>query len=214
MRKRTLALLFLSFVSLPKIYSQLAVGVIGGPSRTYFWGPDFTEIHAAINYIAGVSAEYSFTDVFSIVVQPRYDVKGNSFKVPLTDEKGNPTGELTLRNNLSYLSLPILLQAKLGTKVKFIINAGTYVSYLVAAKRKFSTSNPLFPKEKTKDEFKKTDAGISFGLGAEFPITKQIHLTAQITNDVGLVDISDLGGIPLKVHNNSTALLLGLSYAF
>lgn len=72
-----------------------------------------------------------------------------------------------------------------------------------------------FPESSTDetDLFKRFDAGLTFGGGAGLLIHDKIYVTAEVRNNLGLYNISDLtvidGG---TVKNNSINFLLGVSY--
>ena len=211
-RKRIFTCIVLVMIaSGPLLSQQFALGVIGGPSRTYFWGRDFGDIHPAINYMAGVTAEYSFTDYFAILAMPCFEVKGNQFEVGFTDEKGNHLGQTTVKNKLNYFTLPVMARAKLGNKAKFLANAGPYFSYLISAHNNLESPAPGFSLRET---LKDTDMGVTIGIGAEVPVTPRLLFSFLVSSDIGFYDITDNVLSPGPVKNNSTSLLIGLAYAF
>ncbi len=194
-------------------FSQgVSVGIIAGPNVTHFWGSNLGIDHPAVNYVAGISAEYAISDDFSILALPTYEVKGNAFIIGLTDEAGNLIGQFKAKNNLNYLTMPVLAEGKFGKKAKVLVNAGPYVGYLLNAVFKGAGMDPTINVIETTQNFKRMDFGATFGVGIDIPLDSQLHLSFMFSNSLGLNKISSSFIAQSEIKNNATSLLVGLSY--
>lgn len=208
------ALLLCSFTSFAQ-KKTIEVGITGGPTVSSLRGNVVVNGHdSKIGFSSGVSFHYYLTDKISFLANPSFERKGSKTVMHITDEQGNPLGEVTNRGHVDYITLPLLTRFSFGEKIKFFANAGPYFSYLLKVTSIYPAFNN-FPENRVDDTdfFKRFDAGLTFGAGAGLPIHEKIYVTAEVRNNLGLYDISDFtpidGG---TVKNNSINFLLGVSY--
>jgi hypothetical protein len=96
------------------------------------------------------------------------------------------------------------------------VNAGPYIGYLI---KQTDITEAFGEYSKTKndntDNYKRTDLGITTGLGARFPIKNKLFLSIEIRNNFGLTNISSVPVVNDGViKTNSTNLLFGIEYRF
>ncbi|MBC7456801.1 MAG: PorT family protein [Bdellovibrionaceae bacterium] len=213
--KNIFFLIVLNAVLPLNIYSQtnkLDIGVIGGVARITLRGNEIMDNNhrPAFGFIAGLSAQYNWKTV-SLVTNVLLERKGSVIAMPLTDANGNQIGSYNLTNALDYITLPLMIRKSFGNKIKFFANAGSYVAYLRAAEYR----NSLVLIQSNKAFFKKEDVGLCFGIGLSFPLSNSMGFTAEIRNNLGLINISD---VPVNnnvtIKTNSSALLLSFFYRF
>ncbi len=134
----------------------------------------------------------------------------------LLDRKGTEVETFispsTTRINFDYLSLPVMVRYSFGNFVKWYVNAGPYVSYLVQEQRSFSNSTTFAAESKNTDDFKPMDFGLSGGIGLRVPVMCNVYFNTELRHNYGLHNISAL---PVykdgKLQTNSTNLLLGFT---
>ena len=73
---------------------------------------------------------------------------------------------------LNYLTIPVLVRADFGQKVRFFLNGGPYVGVLLQSHLKEEETGYY---ETNWDFFKKTELGLAGGLGLGFPIDKHYN---------------------------------------
>ena len=220
MRKAGLFLVFalLSTNILFGQYSKINLGVEGGPSAVLLWGNDALNESFSLrqSFSAGVSFQYNFNRIFALRTNVAFERKGNSTTVLARDEQGNFLGEFSLLNNLDYLTIPLLARASFGNKVKFFVNGGPFIGFLLKQTYVHEAFNE-FPEAKYDgtDTYNSKDFGATFGLGFTINLTKSILLSLEGRNNLGLYNISKLSVIgDGKVLTNSAQLLFGVSYQF
>jgi hypothetical protein len=196
--------------------SKFELGVQGGPSITSirYLNGERKAFKSAAAFSGGFFFQYNLNKTFSLRIDPSYEQKGYKIKNDFTDSQGNVTGEGKVRGNFDYITLPLLLRASVGNKVKYFVNAGPYMGLLLyqnnivqkplfeGAKRTFSNTNA----------YKTTDIGITAGIGLTIPIKDKFALSLEIRNNLGLMNIGKSSTENDKT--NSTNLLIGFAYKF
>ena len=196
--------------------NQINVGFEGGPSLISLYGNDVVESYKDLSFgfSCGLTFQYNFSKLISLRTNILFERKGLSTKKQATDEYGNPFGELTFHSNFNYLTLPLLGKLTFGKKIKFYVNAGPYLGYLLKQKDITEAFNE-YPKTESDntDNFERLDFGVTTGLGMNFSIHENLLLSVEIRNNLGLPNISSL---PIvndgRIKTNSTNLLIGIAY--
>jgi len=199
-------------------YSKINIGIEGGPSAVLLWGNDILNDNIAPrqSFAAGVSFQYNFNRIFALRTNVAFERKGNSETNNFRDNQGNFLGNIQTQNNLDYLTIPLLARASFGTKVKFFVNAGPFVGFLLKQTyvREAFEQYPETTYDAT-DTFNNIDYGVTFGLGFTINLTKSFLLSLEGRNNIGLSDISAL---PVyrdgNMFTNSSNLLFGFAYQF
>lgn len=198
--------------------NKFEVGLEMGPSLISLRGNDFLDKNNDISFgfSSGFTFQYNFPKLISIRTNISFERKGLTTQGTATDEYGNQIGEITFHSKFDYLTIPLLVRLTFGKKINFFINAGPYIGYLIQQKNVIEAFGE-YPKTETDntDNFKRTDFGITTGLGARFPIKSKLFLSLEIRNNLGLTNISS---VPVvndgTIKTNSTIILIGIEYRF
>lgn len=186
--------------------SKISVGIEGGVG----FSNSMIGINSpGIGYAAKLTSQYDLSKILSINIGVGYEQRSSTFHAIIIDSI-NPV-DFSDNSKFDFLTLPILLRASFGSKVKYFINAGPYFSYLLKAHgyMKDNIENTKTYSEGT-DYYKRFESGISFGTGVSIPIAQQLSLLIEARGNVGLTNLSKTEGATHKT--NSAHVLVGLSY--
>ncbi len=177
--------------------AQLNLGVKGGVNMSNFYGDDLDDQNVKIGFHVGLAADYEFAYNSAIQTGLFFTTKGAKY----SESVGDASADFTV--NPMYLQLPVHYAYKLdvtpGTRIVF--HAGPYVAYGIGGKSKLSGSLGDWDGETEwdvfgDDGFKRFDAGLGLGVGAEFgPILLDLGW------DMGLVNIADSNSGDIKNQN-------------
>ncbi|MBA3681717.1 MAG: PorT family protein [Bacteroidetes bacterium] len=194
---------------------KFEVGVEGGAGITSMWGNALVTKYndPMIGFAYGATFQYNFPKIFSIKTNLFYERKGCVTRGTFLEPSGFTSGIFISRSNFDYLTMPVLLRANFGKKLKFFINTGPYFGYLIRQTYSFKGVN--FPKTTSDNTtyFKNLDVGLTMGAGISIPLTKELVLSWEVRNNLGLYNISKW-----PVYNNGTLntysnnFLLGIAY--
>lgn len=187
---------------------KLEFGFGAGINSSYITkGNDFVDINAPYTIGPGliwepnifVSAAYSFNPTWAIKTKIYYDSKGASegFK----KDGAKTAGDVYFP--LRYITVPITAQISWGREKNWYANGGGYMGFLLSAKENYSNTN-------LKSDFSSTDAGLSFGLGVKFPISKTLKFFVEADRQFGLANI--LVTDPDGAQNQRTAFSVGINF--
>lgn len=135
-------------------FSQVRFDVRAGMSMANYAKADGADMK--VGYTVGVGLDYAFTDMWSFQ-------SGLMFS-----GKGAKAGDVKFKPN--YLDIPLLAALKLPIvdDVKFVVNAGPYLSCGLAGKYKVGSASTDFFGDADKGLAKRFDVGLQYGVGAEF----------------------------------------------
>lgn len=215
LRSLTLGLFIFSSSILFSQSNKIDIGIEAGPSLKSLRGSDFLESSgSSVGFSGGLTFQYNFTKLFSLRTNISYERKGSEMDFLFTDEFGNQFDEITLRSNFDYLTIPLLARFTFGEKLRFHVNAGPNVGYLVK-QADILDAYATIPESETNniDVFERLDFGLTTGLGVSYPILNNLLLSMEVRNNLGLININSLandnGGNTKTV---STNLLVGIAY--
>ncbi len=155
--------------------SKFMIGVTGGP---VFTTVDFVQKvpqNTTNGFSAGVSAKYISEKHLGILAELNYTQRGWTENFADTN-----TPEHAYSRTLSYVELPLMTHIYFGNKVKFILNIGPQVSYMIGDKATMNEAlsdyidwvleeDPNYPIGiQYKSLNSKFDYGLIGGLGVEF----------------------------------------------
>jgi hypothetical protein len=210
---------FLSVCALAGLVCQaqepgFLVGVEGGGGLSTLRGNQMlNNLDPLLGYTGGLWAQYDFKRFFSLKTGAYYDLKGASDEVTMTDAAGNKLGTFKASQNFNYVSVPLLARLHFGKKVEFFINTGPYMGILLKQTLVFgSTMNNPGGKLDGTDNFKKTEFGISMGIGMSFTLDRMV-LSVEARDNLGLTNTSKLviyNGESIKT--NAANLVFGIGY--
>jgi len=218
LRNSILIVLILSSLLTLGQTNKFEVGLEVGPSLTSLRGNDVLDKNndLSFGFSSGLTFQYNFPKLISIRTNISFERKSSTSQVSATDQNGDQIGEITYHSYFDYLTIPILGRLTFGKKINFFVNAGPYIGYLIKLtdiieaygehpKREFDDT----------DYYKRTDLGITTGLGARFPIKNKLFLSIEIRNNFGLTNISSFTVVnDGAIKTNSTNLLFGIEYRF
>ena len=196
---------------------QFEFGIEGSPSQISLRGNEIIDNKhkSKLGFSGGVFFQFNYNKFLSLRTNLAYERKGSKTEAWTSDVNNDDEyeSEGTIHANFNYLTLPILIRATLGNKVKYFVNVGPYAGYLM----KKTTVHELEDNfNVTYDEtslFKRFDAGITTGIGFSVPIKAQYSLSFEVRNNLGLINTSS---VPVMndgtIKTNSTNFLFGFTY--
>ncbi len=197
MKKMRFMLVVAMLAMVTVVSAQMNLGVKGGVNMSNFYGDELDDKNVKIGFHIGLAADYDFAYNSAIQTGLFFTTKGAKY----TSSFGDASGELTV--NPMYLQIPVHYAYKIdvspGTRV--VLHAGPYAAYGVGGKSKLSGSVGDIGAEYEEDVFgddgfKRFDAGLGLGVGAEFG-----PLLFDIGWDMGLVNIADSEDADIKNQN-------------
>ena len=196
--------------------SNIILSIEGAPSVRWSTGNTFIkEFHyPTLGFYGGITAQIPLAKRWSVVTGVGFEHKGSVVKFETTDFNAVVTGKANIYYNLDYLTMPILIRASFGKKIKYYFNAGFYYSYLLAAGSTTNNSNNLPNyKENHKSITKSSDVGASIGGGIRIKIAPKWTMPIEIRSNHGFLNISKPPVINNgSIRTNATNLIVGLSY--
>jgi hypothetical protein len=181
----------------------LKVGAVSATQTWQYWSNSQLSTDPRWGFDAGIFVEALDLPFLSVLAELHYVQKGFTNTLPVTTE-AQPDGtgeEITFRPRVDYLSLPIL------AKIRF--DVGFFTPYVFAGPRvDFLLTNTDDGFGLVLDKFKKTDVGVSIGMGVELPLSFVSHLLAEFRFSPSLTEAFKNGS--LKVKNQSIELFLGV----
>lgn len=198
MKKMRFMLVVAMLAMVTAVSAQMNLGIKGGVNMSNFYGDELDGKNVKIGFHIGLAADYDFAYNSAIQTGLYFTTKGAKY----TDSFGeNISGEITA--NPMYLQLPVHYAYKIdvspGTRI--VLHAGPYAAYGVGGKIKASGSAGDISAETESDvfgdnRFKRFDAGLGLGVGAEFG-----PLLLDLGWDMGLVNIADSSNGDIKNQN-------------
>jgi putative salt-induced outer membrane protein YdiY len=183
--------------------NRFVLALEGGPGISYLYGISMPEGDMTITPIlagtVGMSFQYAYTTHWSLKAGLQYERKGTYFKY---ESYGFMTDFLC---QFDYLTIPLLLQAEYGRKVRFYFNAGMYFSYLLIQKysNRFENSEYVEWVPENPDgsamKNKKFDFGLCAEAGTKITLSKKIAISIGVCDHLGLYNTEKQ---PLFTQNN------------
>lgn len=148
----------------------------------------------------GFSADYYFSDRWSIKGKLIYDQKGwNRGFI----ENLNTGNRYTTNFNLDYITIPVMANWHFARKRNWYLNFGPYVGFLMSAKEtRFDID--------VKDGFNTTDFGLGVGVGVKIPVSDKLKISLEYETQSGLTEIFKDSNDP--VTNTRWSLNFGVNF--
>lgn len=189
------------------------LGIDAGPNFSIIRGNEIVEdveYYYKPNFTAGIFSLYQLNKTFSIKSGVYYEKKGADVVRYFPPFEYTETAS----ENFEYLTIPILARADFGSKFRFFINSGPFISILL---NQYTHLDPTrhHPEttEKGTDLYKSTEFGITVGAGCSYPLNKVITLSIEYRDNLGLSDINDRPyEFPYELRTNTMNFLVGISY--
>lgn len=155
------------------VKAQVNLGVKGGINMSNIYGEDVTDTNVKFGFNVGILADYEFS--YNSAIQSGLFLTTKGYK--LDDDEDE------IKVNSMYLQLPVHYAYKLdvtpGTRI--VLHGGPYLAYGIGGKITDGEEADTFGDDGI---FKRFDAGLGIGVGAEFgPILLDLGW------DFGLADI-------------------------
>lgn len=177
--------------------SRHEIGVIMGPSSTNLIIKNSEiEYNSRIAALAGLKYRYIVTQHWSITLAPSFERKG--------------IGDWTDYRNYDYLIFPLSTRYELGD---FFVSGGGYYGYLLNQRVNSSLESRfgVFRDDNT-DFYRRSDAGLSAGIGFRINLGMNWFLDTEIKYSHGLANIfKRTSNVSPTVYTRSTALIVGLN---
>lgn len=148
----------------------------------------------------GTSADYYFSDRWSIKLKAIYDQKGwNGY---FSDDQSN---SYEGRLNMNYITLPLMANWHFGGKRNWYLNFGSYASFLLNA-------DEVVHNHDYKGDFNSTDFGLSYGIGVKIPLNNKLKLFLEYEEQAGLLEIFKTNDTGNKFTTSKGSFNVGLNF--
>ena len=187
-------------------------GIEGGPNLSTFllYNSAYWNAKPVVFGSAGFIFQHNLKKIISFKTGISYQRKG--YQVDDSIYISNHSSFPGTRKGVlayDYITSPFLIKASFGKKVKFFINAGPYVGFLLSRTKIWTTDTGIVPSKSNLGSYKRFDFGAAGGIGVTIPIKKSWMVHAEVRNYYGLQNMND-GGIDM--YTNTTDLRLGVVY--
>jgi len=151
---------------------------------------------------------------YSVRSHLAYESKGAKGFLPLYDDEGEPLGLFQTQINYDYLTLPVLIEAAWGGKLKFTLSMGPYLGIMLSQK---TTYTDLFSGDVLKDtdmsKYVPWDGGWITGSGLRLQAGKRTIITLDGRLNFGLANVASKPVFySLELHQQSSQILLGIHF--
>lgn len=167
----------------------------------------YNSTDSSISFNVGASADYYFSNRWSIKAILIYDKKGwdNDF-IGIEDPLG-PTGVQYYRTNINvdYLTVPVLANWHFGSKRNWYLNFGGYAGFLIDAE-------DTTLKVDLKDNFETTDFGLALGIGVKIPVSDKLKLFLEYQEQAGLSEIFNNNQNANTIRNSRSSFNIGINF--
>jgi hypothetical protein len=146
-----------------------------------------------------LSADYYFSDSWSIKAKLTYDQKGwaNGFLDLGTTQIDN------VDYKLNYITVPVMANWHFGRSKNWFLDFGPYVGFLTSATESYSGSN-------VKSSFSSTDGGLALGIGIKIPVSNKTKFFIEYDAQAGVVNIFQTSNT--TVLNSRGSFNIGLDF--
>lgn len=162
---------------------------------------DYGRSDTRYGFNVGASADYFFSDSWSLKVKLIYDEKGmNDALIYNVD-----TGDFYETDyKLTYITIPVMANWHFAPKRNWYLNFGLYAGFLTAAEAtRFNLD--------VKDSFSQTDAGLVFGIGVKIPINEKFRLFFEYEGQGGFNNISEYNP-DADAYNTRSSINIGINF--
>lgn len=193
-------LLFLCSVAFGQVKGDLELGFGFGSNGSQADYESIDDSNTNSSLSVNASADYNFGNRISVKAKVIYDTKGWN-NGPLFFRGGRVRDANV---NLHYITVPLMLNWHFGGKRNWYLNFGTYAGFLMAAGEENFDAD-------VKEAFRKTDFGLSLGIGAKIPVSRYLKLYIEYDLQSGFNSIYKDSTIP-EVKNVRNAINVGVNF--
>lgn len=206
--------------------------IAGGAGMTQNYGGKFDAIRELNNSMGsqfgvGAGAVFGFNALVGLGTELNLTFNRTKLNMMVESETNNSVSNVYLRNNYTYINIPIYVQFRfrLSANVRWNVDGGIYYGYGISGKQKQTIYNaklnqldqlvPQIVESKPKffhsgstfiNSFNRGDYGIHIATGLQFGR----HITVGARFNLGLKNISYTSGLQNpNIHNYSVAAKVG-----
>ena len=157
----------------------------------------------SISFNLGATADYYFSDRWSIKAKFIYDRKGwDNDLIPVV----GPGGSRFVRTdiNVDYITVPVMAGWHFGSKRNWYLNFGPYIGFLMSAKDTELDSD-------LKDSFNTVDGGIAFGIGVKIPVSDKLKFFIEYEGQGGIAEVFKNNDGD-QITNSRSAFNVGINF--
>ena len=169
--------------------NELKIGVNAGINYPDVRGYDYAKYqNFNVGYLFGINFEYYLNENLSLKTNLNYERKSKEHKITYYNYDAEESGSKKFSEMYDYINVPVLVKYEFLNSHAFV-NAGPFFNYLL--NHKFEAGYP--EEDSAISPRKKTDFGISLGIGAQLPLDEKHFFTLEVRDDFGMLDT---GGVP------------------
>ena len=196
------------------------IGINGGVNITNVSGfkSDSTgaTLENNIGRLYGVTLVYHLNKVFAIKTDIDFENKGWTVKnFGMVENSATGINEIVdVTQNLNYFDIPAFLHIGFGNKLKFDLNFGPYIAFLMDNKATITDGDGIVIPDGDVSlgvlpEYSATDFGITYGAGIDLALGKRVSFGFDLLYEQGLKDITADG-----LRNTSIDFDFGINILF
>lgn len=192
---------------------QFELAAEAGPGFSYVYGKGAKQMekqNPLLGFSAGIGLRFNTPKVAGIYTGIYIERKGFEWPIPSMNSEGKPI-TYSYKAMYHYVTIPVMLNATVGKKVQFFVNAGGYVSALfrIHLQQKELNINNVNP-----GGYQYVDAGFCGGIGLRVPVLKRLIFSLEARNTTGFRKIVKNTESKDAIHNTATSFILGIAYSF
>lgn len=158
-------------------------------SDTYTSSSDYVT-----GFNVGLSAEYYFSDRWSIKGKLIYDQKGWGNGYLLLPDNTEVEG---VNYHLDYLTIPVMANWHFGRTRNWYLHFGPYVGTLLSASESYNSGIDI------KQAFTSTEVGLDAGIGVKFPVSNHVKLFIEADGQAGFNNLFRNNGTTVQTERSS-----------
>ncbi|PWG82453.1 porin family protein [Pararcticibacter amylolyticus] len=172
-----LVVLSLCTTAFSQTKGKVEFGINAGYNAATVTAGENTNSKYRSGFNAGVSADYYFSDRWSIKGKLNYDQKGwnNGFV-----QMDNTT--YTTDFHLDYLTIPVMANWHFGRTRNWYLNFGPYAGILLSASETAGDMD-------LKKGFSSVDLGLDLGIGVKIPVSEKTRFFIELNGQGGFTDL-------------------------
>lgn len=178
-------------------YTQtVLVGLEAGPAYTDLrLSNEFSRkiFDPMAGFTAGTNFTIRFTKNLGLKTGLNFERKGTQAELFFTDENGVPIEEITNKEMFDFISLPILLEASFGNRIKGIVQLGQSIGFLAQHTTQLKNLPSINGSEKfhRTDDFRRVEHAIVGGLGLELQLSEVVSAQFLVRPSYGLTNLDN-----------------------
>ncbi len=192
---------------------KFELAIEAGPGFSYIYGDGATQLkkqNPLLGFSSGIGFRFNALKVVGVYTGIYVERKGFNWPIESMNSDGHPV-IYSYKAEYHYVTIPVMLHAEVGKKVKFFVNAGGYVSALF---RIHLNQKELHIDNVNPGGYQYVDAGFCGGVGIRVPVLKRLIFSLEMRNSTGFMKVVKNTEAKDAIHNTSTSFMLGIAYSF